>query len=210
MSELTLINSDTKYEFYGGIRGAFTSKASFNLRASKSRVANMPLFVNNENNPPYGQFDVLYDTVDVVNLRAEASYFKTKKLNLLLRGDFWQYNTENEAVAWHRPTFQATFSGRYDMKDKIIIKADLFAISGQKARTLDPEEGQESEGYDVYSKDLKGVIDANLGVEYRYTKRLSAWINFNNIGAQRFYRWNGYPTQQFTVLGGLSYSFWGK
>jgi len=56
-------------------------------------------------------------------------------------------------------------------------------------------------------KELKGIFDANLGLEYRYTKKLSAFINFNNIGAVRYQRWEDYPTQRFNVLGGLTYSF---
>ena len=54
---------------------------------------------------------------------------------------------------------------------------------------------------------LKNTIDANIGIEYRYSKVLSAFINLNNITASKKYYWNFYPTQGFNILGGLTYSF---
>ena len=207
-SDFQLLNSNTKYDLFGGVRGAFSSTTSFNLRASSQRIADMPLYVNDETST-FNQFMVIYDTVNVLNLRAEAAYRKGQKLHLLLRGDYWNYNPDNEFVAWHMPEFKATLIGRYNLKDKIVATADIFYISGQKAKSSNPEDGEDL-SYGVYAKDLKGVVDMNIGLEYRYNKRLSAWLQFNNLGGFRYNRWNGYPTQRFTALGGITYSFWGK
>lgn len=207
-SSIGLMNTDTRYELFGGVRGAFSSTTSFNLRASTSRVANMPLFVNDEGFTDYGRFVVLYDTVNVLNLRAEAAYRKGEKLNLLLRGEYFNYNPDNEFIAWHMPNFKATLIGRYNLHDKIVARADIFYLSGQKAKSSNPADGEDL-GYDTYAKELKGVADFNLGLEYRYNKRLSAWLQFNNLGGFRYNRWNGYPTQRFTALGGITYNFWG-
>jgi len=46
-----------------------------------------------------------------------------------------------------------------------------------------------------------------LGAEYRYTKKLSAFIQFNNIASSPYNKWEDYPTQRFGILGGLTYSF---
>jgi len=54
---------------------------------------------------------------------------------------------------------------------------------------------------------MKGLVDVNLGLEYRYTKFLSAFLNLNNLAAQRYQRWYAYPTQKFNLLGGLTYTF---
>ena len=64
-----------------------------------------------------------------------------------------------------------------------------------------------STGKKVVSKQLKGIFDANIGAEYRYTKRLGFFISFNNIANFRYYRWSNYPTKRFSLMGGLSYSF---
>ena len=57
------------------------------------------------------------------------------------------------------------------------------------------------------SKELDGVFDINLNFEYRYTKKLSAFIQLNNITSSPYKKWDDYPTQRFGVLGGLTYSF---
>ncbi|MEM9024804.1 MAG: hypothetical protein AAGB22_13740, partial [Bacteroidota bacterium] len=83
LTDVALRNVNTKYKFYGGIRGGYSASTSFKLEASLSRVEDMPLFVNNNlSDPNYAatipqqvadlQFGVIYDTVDVVNISAEV------------------------------------------------------------------------------------------------------------------------------------------
>jgi hypothetical protein len=55
--------------------------------------------------------------------------------------------------------------------------------------------------------ELKGTVDVNAGLEYRYTKRLSLFLQLNNIAALEYNKWNKYPTQRFNLLGGLTYVF---
>ena len=38
------------------------------------------------------------------------------------------------------------------------------------------------------------TIDANLGIEYRYSKLLSFWARFNNLAAQNYYLYHNYPS----------------
>jgi hypothetical protein len=54
---------------------------------------------------------------------------------------------------------------------------------------------------------LKPIVDANLGVEYRYSKKLSAFAHLNNLGFKSYERWNNYPTQAFSFLVGISAAF---
>ena len=84
---------------------------------------------------------------------------------------------------------------------KIIIKTELYGLSSTKAKTFET-------GINLGIKEvnLKGTVDVNLGLEYRYSKILSGFINFNNIGAVRYQRWNNYPRYGFTVLGGVTYA----
>ena len=57
----------------------------------------------------------------------------------------------------------------------------------------------------IYS--LKPFLDMNLGVEYRYNKRISAFINFNNFTASNYQRWSSYPVQSINIFGGATFSF---
>ncbi|MCK7536842.1 MAG: hypothetical protein MZV63_40745 [Marinilabiliales bacterium] len=52
-------------------------------------------------------------------------------------------------------------------------------------------------------KELESVIDINLGVEYRYSKSLSGFVQINNLLSENYYTWNFYPTYGFNLMGGL-------
>ena len=102
----------------------------------------------------------------------------------------------------HKPNYDLTLSGIYNLKSKIIIKADIFAIGSQWALTKDVETA-DSITYKPLL--LKGIVDCNLGAEYRYSKMLSFFINFNNIANMRYQRWERYPTQRFNFMLGLTF-----
>jgi hypothetical protein len=59
----------------------------------------------------------------------------------------------------------------------------------------------------TYDFKLKGFADMNLKVEYRYNKRLGAWVAVNNALAMKYQRYAAFPTQTFVALMGASYSF---
>ena len=58
-----------------------------------------------------------------------------------------------------------------------------------------------------YVYKMKGFVDVNLRTTYTYNERLSAYIQFNNILAQRYAIYSGIPTQRFFAALGASYSF---
>lgn len=205
---LAVANTNQKYNIYIGIRGSLSKHLTFNTSFSKQKLETMPLFTKDFSNVLENQFTVLYDTVGLNQISGELAYQKLEKLKVLLRGDYFAYSPSNQLKAWHKPDMKISLSGIYDLGDKIIVRADLFFINKQYAQTF--KSITDVNGVITTTeeaKELKGIFDANLGLEYRYTKKLSAFINFNNIGAVRYQRWEDYPTQRFNVLGGLTYSF---
>ena len=200
------LKNSNQTEVYAGIRGAESSEISFNVMGALWQVKNMPLFVMDTLFLPKNKFTVIYDNVDVTNLRAEVTYEKNEKLKLLFSGDYFSYQTYNESKAWYKPQFKANISASYNLQDKIVLKTDIFGISEQVAKSYDSLDVATSAS-GIYYKKLDGIIDANLAVEYRYNNRLSAFLNFNNLGAVRYYRWENYPTMRLNILGGVSYSF---
>ena len=106
--------------------------------------------------------------------------------------------------AWYLPQVKVTLTGNYNISDKIIIKADLFYLDNQYAKTIiNPETPNPT----VVATQLKPLFDANLGGEYRYNKKLGFFVSINNIASVRYYRYINYPTQRFNFMLGLSYSF---
>ena len=199
-------NTNTKYELFGGLKGTLSSKIAYATRVSYAGVNNLAMYVNDYTELLQNRFDVIYDNAEVLNVRGEVSYQNREKLRINLRGDYYNYKMENELRAWFKPQVEITLSANYNLKDKIVVKADLFYYDSQYAKTLETDISSSS-GTKIVAKELKGVFDANLGVEYRYTKKLGFYLNFNNIAAQRYNRWYKYPTQKFGVMGGLSFAF---
>lgn len=203
---LNMNNTNKKYEFFGGLKGTLSSKIAYNAMVSYANVNNLAMFVNDTKELPQNRFTVIYDNAQLLNVRGEVSYQNREKLRIALRGDYYNYKPLNEIRAWYIPQVQITASANYNLRDKIVVKADLFYLDNQYAKTFEAD-STEATGFKVVAKELKGVFDANLGVEYRYTKKLGFFLNVNNIGNIRYNRWMNYPTQRIGFMLGLSYSF---
>lgn len=201
LSELQMKNTNRKYELFGGIKGTISSKMAFYAKASYADVNDFALFVNHTEDITKNRFNVIYDDAQIINVRGELSYQMKEKIRIMLSGDYYNYKMKTELQAWYKPQVQIALSANYNLKDKIVVKADFFYIDQQFARTY-------NEMYNKYSAlTLKGVFDLNLGVEYRYTKKLGFFLNLNNLASMRYNRWMNYPTQRFSLMAGLSYAF---
>ena len=207
-NNIELRNTNEKFNLYGGVRGTLSKKLSFNLSGAFRRTADDYLFIQvaDTNRTLSKEFYAVYDEIDELSLKGEMAYRINEKITLYGQANYFIFETTNEAEAWHRPDVKASISGEYNLKDKIIVKTDLIFWGEQFARgeaNLDVNGGIID--YNVVK--LKSIFDANLNVEYRYTKRLSAFAQFNNIGGVNFEKYKDYPTQGFNVLGGLTYAF---
>ncbi|RMG81726.1 MAG: hypothetical protein D6707_04285 [Bacteroidetes bacterium] len=214
---LSLRNTNELYKLYGGIKGAYSSTVSFDFKAIKKKQNNLPLFVLSDYFPfPYPtfapvwvtvpSFAVIYDNVETTELSAEITWQKTEKLDFIFQAQYFSYRTENEFVPWYLPDYQLKTAFQYDILDKLILRGQLFVISPRKAKTLNPSKG-DFVAENVYSISIPAIYDINLGLEYRYSKRLSAFLNINNIASVKYYQWENYPVQGLNILGGISFSF---
>jgi hypothetical protein len=200
------LNTLTKQKYFGGIKGNLSSTMTFNTYFSYSLMQNMPFF-RNLILPVANRFEVLYDNARVTNVRGELAYQKTEKLKMLLRGDYFGYELATLPHPWHRPNWEATFTTFYTLRDKIIVRGDIFYVGERMALDSEFITVNDATILNTNAITLRPFLDVNLGLEYRYTKNLSAFINFNNIGAVRYNRWYNYPVQRFNLMGGFTFSF---
>ncbi|GAB5538763.1 MAG: hypothetical protein Salg2KO_08660 [Salibacteraceae bacterium] len=213
-----LSNTDEVLRVYGGFRGSISNKITYNIQASQFTERNSPLFVNynaseyNTGVTTFGEnyFSVVYDTIDIFELSGELMYRVDERLQVAASGVYRRFTTQNEFEAWHRPDFEIALTGFYQIQNKIIIKAESHILGPQWAKSYDASlpDFFGNDGRQVYGERIAPVIDINLGLEYRYTERLSGFVNLNNVIAQRYQRWNQYPNQRINVVGGITYSFW--
>jgi hypothetical protein len=200
-------NTSTKWEMYVGMKGSISKTVSYNARTSFSKVNDMMFFVNDNTTILQSGFNTVYDDVTLWNVHGELQYQHTEKIKFIAKADYNKYNMTNELEPWYKPLWQATLSANYNLKSKIVVNADVFAYG--KRFSYSPLEGQ---GSSITIKstginEMKTIVDANLGVEYRYSKKLSAFLNLNNLGFARYYFWNNYPTYKFNFLLGVTMVF---
>jgi hypothetical protein len=191
---------NTNHMFIGiaGLKGKFSQKLSFDIGLNYSIIDDAYFFVNDTSQQYDNLFIAETDDVDLLTLRGQIYYDMSKKLRFLLKGEYYSYTMSVLDKAWHKPDYVITFSTYYNIRDKFVVRFDVFALGEQYAKNF--------YGPEKYIK-LDGMIDVNLGVEYRYNKRISTFVNFNNIISQKYQRWNQYPTQGFNAHGGLMFSF---
>jgi hypothetical protein len=205
-SDIALKNSNQQAKLFAGLRGAFSSKMTFNAFVSQSFINNMPYYVNqiDTGSVAGNVFDVIYDKTSLLTVGGDLGFQVGEKLMLNASASYNFYAMDKQLQPWHRPAITGKFTGKYNLKDKIIISADVYYLGPQFGRTYT----QDTLGVIAYDDvKIKHLIDVNLGVEYRYNQRFSAFVNFNNIASYRYYRWSQYPSQRFNFMVGLTANF---
>lgn len=205
MSTIRLANMNEWVKIKGGFKGAFTDNISYNAGASFSILSNMPYFVNDTLNFYRRGFDVVYDQTNWFQAYGELAFILGEKLFVTAKANYNLYTPSNLTNNWHKPFIDGNVSARYNFHDKLIFTADFYFIGPQEARVfvIDPLNPGTKISQAIT---LDGNVDLNIGAEYRLTKMLSFWVNFNNFAAWRYNRWYGYPSQQFNVIGGVTFA----
>ncbi len=145
------------------------------------------------------QFDIRYDDVNIINIR--ASLKATVLKNLAFTGTLSQniYDTNDERQAWHLPALDANFMAVYTTTDnKLRAKAQLNLQDGVTAN------GQG--GVNRWTE-LNALYDVSLGAEYWFVKKFGAFLEVNNLLNNKRQRWIYYPTYGINVLGGITARF---
>jgi len=203
--------TNEKFSQYGGVKGRITDYLDYNLSFMNSSIDNMLFFVNDTmsaiapglNN----QFKAVYDNIRYSRIIAEFGFHYLDKLNVNLRGKYNNYFMGDEEEAWHRPKLEISLLTDYNIQDKILVKAELLTRSKMYARVYQQQIENSVTAMVESVAEIDAMIDLNLGLEYRYTKVLSGFVNFNNILGQRYYHWYNYPSYRFNMMLGVTYSF---
>ena len=199
--------TNTKYEIKGGITGRLDLLADYNFSVSYADVENMMFFINDfySNFSPevpvvFGnKFTAVYDDVKLTTVRLEVGYEQIDRLDILFNASYSDYQLTSEAKPWHKPALEADILGKYFISPEFSVSGQLFFQSKIYAKVLREGELQIAE--------RGAYADLNLGAEYRFNDRVSAFARLNNVAATRYFRWYNYPSQRINVMGGLTFSF---
>ncbi len=192
-----------KNKIYAGIESSLSKKINLNLYGFSTKIENAMFFVSDTNNILKNKFTTVIDDSDLIHLKADIIYTQNDKLWILLSTKYYNYNTNKELEAWHKPTLEIDFIANYNIENKFIIQAEASVCNGIYAKDYDQDRN-------VIKKSLPTIYDFSLGLEYRYNKNLGAFLNLNNIANKRNFKLLNYPSQKFNFMLGISYSFGGN
>ena len=196
-SDFVILNTNKAIEFYGGIKGSLNDKLSYDVRLAYQNYKYFNFYINAPLAPM--EFVTAYDedNTTVMNFKSELKYSKPEAFNLALSIDLNSYNLSNFDYAYHRPVMQSKVAGEYKITKNFNVKTDIFYISGLKS--LDVLTGE--------SVKLDPIIDLNLGAEYCFNKKLSAFIELNNLLSKKYQYYQYYPVRGLNLMLGATYSF---
>ena len=199
-SVLPLKYTRERFTFYAESRASVGKHINLSASFKASVIDNAVFFINDFTQLPFNRFTLVYDDADLLAGRFEAEYHTAEKIRVKAFASFEHWKTKNELHAWHKPGFTLGGDVYYNMGDKLIASASV-AFRGKQYALITDEVFYET------VETLKAYADLGLGLEYRYTRSLSAFLNLNNLTGTRPYVWYNYPGYRFNVMGGVSYSF---
>lgn len=194
------VNSDIELkntrisDFYGGLKGTVDG-FSYNIRMAYRNISNMGLYYTDYFDQK--RFYVSYDpSVKVFNGLLEVGYNHKDDFRILAALDINSYSLSNNTKAWYEPLVKANIKASYIFEKKIVVGVDLYAFSNYYG-FLAPDN----------IRNIHGTVDANLNLEYIFSKRVSFFGKLNNIAHQRYQTWANYQVYGINGLVGAKFSF---
>ena len=186
-------------ERFAGFKGAVGDHLTYAAKVGFNKLNNQPLFVN-DTTANYGgkSFRVVNESrINVVNFGGELGYAVQEKFSLITGLTFNQYTgLRDNAEAWGLLPIELKAAMRLQIIKDLWLKGDLFAWGGPHYMKKDGSPGK-----------LGGATDLNAGLEFKITKNINLWTQFNNIFNKTYQRWNQYPVYGFNFVGGIVFSF---
>ena len=187
-------------ERYAGIKGSLADHFSYGAKVAFNTIKNQPLFVNAYNDDQNSGKSFIYvneSRINVLNLSGQIGYTLQEKFSFIGSFSLNQFgDLKDNPKAYGLLPLEIKGALRLQVIKDLWVTADVFGWGG--AHYL-----QETGG----SGKLGSVFDLNAGLEFRITKNLNLWSQFNNITNKEYQLWNRYPVYGFNFLAGVVFSF---
>ncbi|MFT3677368.1 MAG: hypothetical protein QM781_15835 [Chitinophagaceae bacterium] len=186
-------------ERYAGFKGTVGDHFTYSAKVGFNKLSNQPLFINDTTAAGDGKsFAVVYaDKMNVLNLGGELGYTVAEKFSVISSLSFNQFTgLRGQQKAWGMLPLEFNTALRLQVIRDLWLKTDLFAWSGPRYMRQDGSDGK-----------LSGAFDLNAGLEFKITRSLNLWTQFNNIFNKEYQRWNQYRVYGFNFVGGIIFSF---
>ena len=196
LTTITEQKNTRELELYGGIKATVGKHFNFSAKAGFVAIKNMPLFINDniDGKTFYPNID---SGMNALRIHADMSYIQQEKFMLTGGVTFNGYSgMTNNARAWGTIPLEANASLRWKPFKQLTAKADFWAFAGSPYLVRSSPERVELNG-----------IDLSAGLEFALSKKISLWLDVNNIFNNTYERWKNYQVYGLNVVGGAIVRF---
>jgi len=186
-------------ERYAGFKGAITEHFTYSAKVAFNKLTNQPLFINDTSALGDGKsFQVVNATrINNLNMGGELGYTIEEKFSLITSLQVNNFTgIKGQKKAWGLMPLEFNTALRLQIIKDLWLKSDLFVFGGSRYLKKNGDVGK-----------LNGAIDLNAGLEFRITKNINLWSQFNNLTNKQYQRWNQYPVYGFNFVGGIIFNF---
>jgi hypothetical protein len=195
-TQIKILNTNEKINLYAGIRGKIDLKNTYQASISYKSLSKESYFV--ANNDIVRSYKVIYDgaSSSETNIDLNYTHQSNEKLRIYVNFDYSIYNTDTVREAWNKPSSIIRLGSNYNIANKFLLEAQLYSYSKMKTQEVNGN-----------IKTIKGGVDLNLGIDYRYSKIISVYLNLNNVLNYKREQFNYYTGLGFQAMLGASFRF---
>jgi hypothetical protein len=200
-------NTLMPFQIYGGINGALNNFLGYEVGFS---IASVRHNFGYEAIYSETQGEIRYRTKYFNENNTEANVYASfstniQKLNINLRGDYFYYNVGETQLMLFRPNYRLKFNSDYWIANKLKIGLNAHLQgSMNNANTLIDENANYSFNID---ESIPPIYDLGLKLGYQLSQRSQVFLHANNLIANKYEYFLGYPNRGLQILGGFTYSF---
>jgi len=196
LQTLSLQQNTKETEWYGGLKATLGKHFNFSAKASWLTFRNMPFFINDT--LLGNTFKISNDTrVSNFRLHGDLSYINQDKFTVTGGLTFNGYNgMQNNSRAWGTIPVEINGSLRWWAFKQVLLKSDFWAYSASPYLIKNNVQGTSS-----------GGADLSVGAEVAVAKKISVWLDVNNVFNNKYERWRNYPVYGLNFLAGALIRF---
>jgi len=204
---VNVFNTLMPFQFYGGFAGSLSNflgyEAGFSLSSVRYNFGYEAVYNELEHEiryrPKYFQENNTEANV-YVSLSTDV-----EKIRVNIRGDYFYYNVGETQLMPFRPSFQLKFNSDYWIADKIKIGLNAHLL-GRMNISNNIIEDSFNFSYDL-GESIPPIYDLGIKFGYQLSNRSQVFLHANNLIANKYEYFLGYPNRGFQILGGFTYSF---
>lgn len=209
---LFIAPTDQQYNAYAGLKGKLSNTIGYSVSGSYTSEKSKALFVNNpiratDKSFTYGNsFGITYDDVTTLGFSGELSVDVNRNFTMGIKGDYFVYNTKNEAEAWNLPDVTGTLFMDYQINEHWFTGASLFFV-GERKDIYENQTLATLPATPISTVILDSYFDANAHVGYHVNDRISVFVKGNNLVGESYQKWQNTTVQGIQFLAGATYKF---